>query len=231
MKRVILITFVLSVSLIFLSSSPAMGKEKKRYVAVKAGVYEPTGDLDDADFDSGFNGEVAIGVYSTNLALEAGVGYFESEASYSFFASDPDLGSINVDEDDEVEVVPVTVTLKAVIPADIFELYLGGGAGWYFANFDGKAIASGVSLGTPITGRASFDDDDAVFGGHAVVGGIVDIGEAFFFGVEGKYIWTEEAKAEGNVRVNADGMSVRVPIVLRGDLDGYTVTGVVGVRF
>jgi hypothetical protein len=71
MKRVVLITLVLSVSLVFLSSFSAMAQDKKFYMAVKAGIYEPTGDLDDADFDSDFNGEVAFGVYPIpNLALE-----------------------------------------------------------------------------------------------------------------------------------------------------------------
>jgi hypothetical protein len=232
MKRVVLITLVLSVSLIFLSSFSAMGQEKKVYVAVKAGVYEPTGDLDDAEFDSDFNGEVAIGFYPIpNLALEAGIGYFVSEASYSFFAFDPVYGSINLNEDDEVKVIPVTITAKGVLPADMFELYLGAGIGWYFASYDAKASASGVVLGTPIAGSASFDDDDSVLGAHVVGGAIINISEAFFVGVEGKVIWTDEAKAEGNVRVNVDGYSALVPIVMESDLNGYTVTGVVGVRF
>jgi hypothetical protein len=210
-----------------------MAQDKKFYMAVKAGIYEPTGDLDDADFDSDFNGEVAFGVYPIpNLALEVGIGYFEPEASYRWLIFDPVLGSANIREDDAVKVIPVTITAKGVFPAaDILEFYLGGGLGLYYADFDGKASVSGTLLGTPIAGTASFSDDDLVFGIHAVVGGIINITEALFLGMEGKFIWTDEAEADDDAVVSSGGESIAVPIVLEGDLNGYTVTGVVGVKF
>lgn len=171
MKRVVVITLGLSVCLIFLSSSSALGQEKNAYVAVKAGVFGLTGDLDDAEFDPGFNGEVAY---------------------------EPGLGFISGEEDDEVTVIPVTVTAKEVLPADMFELYLGAGLDWYFTNYDAKASVGGVVLDIPFSGTGSFDDDDSVFGARVVVGILMNIAENFFFGVEGKYIWTDDAKVEAN---------------------------------
>ena len=227
MKRAVLITFVLGVNLIFLSSSSAMGQEKNAYIMVKAGVYEPTGDLDDVGFDKDFNGEVTIGFYpNPNLVIEAGIGYFQSETSYSFL-----LSSINLDADCEVKVVPLTITAKGVLSAEIVEFYVGGGFGWYFVGYDAKVSESGLALGMPVTDTGSFDDDDAVNGAHVVGGAIINLSEAFFFGVEGKFIWTDEANAEGLVRVNVDGASSLLPIELAADLNGYALTGVVGVKF
>ena len=52
------------------------------YVTFKPGVYIPTSNLNSKGFDNSFAGEIAIGSYYTpNLALEAGVGYFQTEAS------------------------------------------------------------------------------------------------------------------------------------------------------
>ena len=201
-------------------------------MAIKAGVYDPTGDLDDAEFDTGFNGEVAFGRYVIpNLAVELGVGYWQTEASYGGVFVDPTLGVVTFSEDDEVQVIPITLTVKGVLPADMFELYLGGGIGWYFASYDTDAWMSGTVMDTPFRGSISFDDDDNVFGGHVVAGALINFSERFFFGVEGKYIWTAEAEASGTAQVIVDSTFVPVPIHMEGDLNGYTVTGVLGVKF
>lgn len=233
MKRVALTAFLLSFSLIFLLSSSAVAQETNNYVAIKAGVYAPTGDLDDADFDSGFNGEVALGHYvMPNLAIELGVGYWLTEASYSETLTDPTLGvTATMREEDEVRVIPVTITAKGVLPADMFELYLGAGIGWYFASFEADASMSVVYMDVPYRGTGTFDDDDNVFGGHVVGGALINITERVFFGVEGKYIWTAEAEASGTAQFAVDGMILQVPMEVESDLNGYTVTGVLGFKF
>ena len=54
MKRIAICTFLLCLALTFMDSFPVFGQESPNYVAVKAGIYSPTSDLD--DFDTGFTG-------------------------------------------------------------------------------------------------------------------------------------------------------------------------------
>lgn len=106
-----------SVVLLCLLSVAALGQEYPNYFAFKAGIYSPTGDLDDLGQSADFNGEVAYGHYfPPNFALELGLGHFES---------------------DDVSVVPVTLTGQAISEFTPFEFYGGIGVGLYFANFDG----------------------------------------------------------------------------------------------
>jgi opacity protein-like surface antigen len=165
------------------------------------------------------------------LAIEAGVGYFLTDVSYSGADVDPVLGFINMQGEDEVSVIPIMITAKGVLPLDNFELYLGGGIGWYFADVESKVSISGVMMDVPFQGTLTFEGDDNVFGAHAVGGAIINITEVFFLGVEGKYVWTDEAKFEGNLVINVDGESVPIPTAIESDLTGYTVTGVIGFKF
>jgi hypothetical protein len=212
--------------------SPRMERKNKSYVAVKGGFYGPTGDLDDIGYDDGFTGEVAIGRFvNPNLAIEAGVGYVSTEASMLVYLSDPSIGYGSVSENNEITAIPITITIKGVVPGDIFELHLGGGVGYYIGTFEGNLSGSGVVTGIPVQGTATFEDDENVFGLHVVGDLIVNITDAFFIGVEGKHIWTEEAKVEGTVDVVVNDMSFGVPIRLEGNVNGYMVTGVIGFRF
>ena len=214
MKRTAFTTFVLSITLVFFSSFSAMGQEKPYYITIKAGSYTPTDDLDDADFDTGFNGELSFGHYfGPNFALEAGVGYFETDVSFSGFNP---FVLVFFNEDDEVTVVPITLTVKALHPVDSFELYLGAGIGFYFANFEADISTTGL-------GNFSFDDDETVFGAHFLVGVNVNLTEVVFIGVEGKYIWTEEGTARDTVR--------GIVMEWESNLNGYTITGNLGFRF
>jgi opacity protein-like surface antigen len=162
-------TLLLSITLIFITSFSAMAQQTPTYITIKAGIYTPTDDLDDADFDTGFNGELAFGGYlSPNFALEAGVGYFQTDASFVGF--DPAVGFWS--EDDEVTVVPLTLTAKAVVPSDSAEFYMGGGVGIYLANFDGDFDSDFISV--------SFEDDDTLFGAHLLVGANFNLTEVTF---------------------------------------------------
>ncbi len=213
MRRTAFTILVLSITFIFFSSFSAMGQEKPSYITIKAGIYTPTDDLDDADFDTGFNGEISFGHYfSPNFALEAGVGYFETDASFSGYI--PFVGFAS--EDDEVTAIPITLTGKGVYPGEGFELYLGAGVGVYFANFEADASVSGL-------GSFSFEDDDTVFGFHFLLGANFNLTEVVFLGVEWKYILTEEGKAKDTF--------LGVPVTLEANLNGYTITGNLGFRF
>ncbi len=194
--------FVLCAVFLFVSTIAAnsFAQDKKGgYILIKPGVYIPQGDLKDKDFDTGFSGELVVGNYYTpNLALEAGVGYFRTEASKS---------GEGFNEEDDIWVVPVTVSFKGVLPFKGFELNAGGGGGIYFANINAKGNTS----------SGSFDNDGhaVAFGGHVLAGANVDITPKVILGVEGKYILTTGERLLGT-RVN---------------LNGFMVTGVIGYRF
>ena len=199
----------LCVVAIFLLPFSATAADKANYFSVKAGIYSPESD-DLEDFDTGFTGEIAIGHYlNPNFALELGVGYFKTEAS--FREIDPTLGSYR--EDDEITAVPVTLTAKGIYPVDSLELFGEAGVGVYFAS--GEADASWTGSGG---GSLDIDEDDTAFGFHLGIGANYNITQNVFIGVEGRYIW---AKAE----FEAYG------IELDADLDGFIVTGNLGFRF
>ncbi len=196
MKRSAILVLVLSCLFILSLPFASFADDKKGgYITIKPGAYFPTGDLNDKGFDNSFTGELTVGTYYTpNLALEAGVGYFQTEASKH-------------GEDDDVWVVPVTITFKGVLPLKGAELTAGAGGGVYFANIDAK--------GSDLSGHFSRDDSAVVAGAHVVAGVNVDVAPKIFLGVEGKYIVTTGADMLGG-HVN---------------LNGFMLTGVLGYRF
>ena len=139
------------------------------------------------------------------------MGYFETEAS--FWGYDPMVG--NWTEKDEIQAIPLTITAKGIYPGEGFELFLLGGVGLYFVNGE-------LDISTSALGSLSFSDDETVFGFNVGLGANFNITENIFFGIEGKYLW---AKAE--FEDVSDGMSLE----LDADLDGFTVTGNIGLRF
>ncbi len=165
--RVIL---VVAIALVFLFPISSTGQEKRDYITAKGGVYSPTGGLDDFNFGSGFNGEVAWGHYfSPNLAIEVGAGYFET---------------------DDIRVIPFLATGKAIYPTGNWELFAEVGVGAYFAKFKGD-------LNDPALGIIVFDDDDTVFGLTLGFGVNYNITEEFFLGIGGKYLVTSDAEFGG----------------------------------
>jgi len=188
MKRSAIIVSLL-LAVIFILSAPAtsLAEHKKwdGYLSFKGGAYWPTGDLQDADYDSGFNGEIVVGMYtSPNLALEFGGGYFQSTAS------------IVAAGDDKVWVIPVVAKIKGVLPLKGVELFGGGGIGLYFVNID-------VAGATPTTGK----DKDTVFGGQLLAGFNIDLSDRVFISLEGNYVFTAKAQLF-NSKVNLDGLTL-----------------------
>jgi hypothetical protein len=65
--------------------------ERPWYVAFKGGIYYPNNDLD--DYGTGFYGEIALNRYlSKHFALEAGLGYFETDNSENVSTFVPPIG-------------------------------------------------------------------------------------------------------------------------------------------
>ncbi|MFQ5781058.1 MAG: outer membrane beta-barrel protein [Nitrospiria bacterium] len=198
MRHPSLTTLLLGIAFIFALPLSAMGQD--HYVTLKAGFFSPTGDLNDIplEFDEGFYGGIAYGAYvGPNLALEGGIGFYLTDFSDAV-------------SDDDLVVIPVTVTLKGFFPTGIAEFYAGAGFGIHVADLESDD-----------NGIPTIDDTDAVLGFHLVLGANIDIINDLFFGIEGKHTWTSDADFE----------KIGTPFELGSNLNGVTVTGNLGVRF
>jgi opacity protein-like surface antigen len=219
MKRFLVAISVACFLLMSSVASFAQDRTGQYYSTFKGGVYSPTGDLHDGDFDEGPAGEITMGYYiNNNFATEFGIGYFRTESEHSETVSE--LGSVSeLGWDVDLQVIPITATFKAVIPFDNVELYAGAGIGAYLYRVDVDVSESVTIPGSgTISGSFSDDDTSAVVGGHFVLGATFDISPKWFLGVEGKYLFTDEATAfDEDIEI--------------GDLNGFTATGVIGYRF
>lgn len=189
-------------SSVFAAEEPTTDKPAN-YVALKAGIYSPSGtfDLDNFNggqrthFDSktGFNGEIAIGHYFLPfLALELGAGYFESKGSP---AAEP--GEI------KLKVVPLIATGKVFIPLGMFEPYGLFGVGAYITDLDVSGNSDDFRGSTKIT-----------YGLHAGAGFNINVTDNVFLGVEGKYLWAKPSFGGQDIKLN-----------------GFTTTANLGLRF
>lgn len=195
MKRILLMGFLIlfsSVSLIFFPFRSFAGDY---YISIKPGVYIPEYNhafLIDETFDTGPNFEFVFGKYvNRNLAGELGAGYFQTKGEIA-----PSRTGL------KEQVFDIFYTLKGLIPIGPVELYGGGGFGVYIS-------------------KASIYPDHEVntnLGLHALAGGIFNIDERLFVGLEGKYVWSSASFSNGSVTKDAQ-------------LDGIFVNAVVGWKF
>ena len=143
----VIVTF-LSAETIFAEERIGGSVNNMHYVAIKGGIYSPTDDLE--DFDTGFNGEIAINRYlSPYFALEAAAGYFRT----SYSEKGIDLG-YPYSGDVDINIIPVTATGKGIIPFDFGEVYAGVGGGIYFV---GRHVDENIF-------KLSHSDNDNVWG-------------------------------------------------------------------
>jgi opacity protein-like surface antigen len=187
-------------------------QDRTSYVSGKLGVYEPSGDLDDQGFGTGFNLEATLGTHLNRyLSVEGTTGFFITDADFAVFSSFFGFG----EEEDTLFVYPFEVSLRATAPLGRVNLYCGGGPGFYIAVLNSELDFGG------------FEDDDsdadAVFGGHLFGGMDFLISERMFLGVEARFIWTGEADLEPE--------PFGIPIRVKTDLNGYRVSAVFGLRF
>jgi hypothetical protein len=190
------------------------------YISFKPGVYFPqSNDLE--SFDTGFSGDIAFGFrFSPYIAAEFGVGYFNTEGEVTYMGR----------EEFDLDVFPITLTLKAILPYKKWEFFGLGGAGVYI-----------------VSGPFDADDDyydyyydhyyyyydhyyydhydydyDAVFGGYLGAGIHYNITPTIFVGVEGKYLWTD--------KVNGDEV-FGIPLETKFKMNGIIANAVFGIRF
>jgi len=195
MHRTALPVLVLVASLAIAYPLPATAAgPPPNYVQLKLGGYFPmASDVD--TFDSGFNGEVAVGRYlAPGFAVEGGVGYFETQGR---------MPGTSVDR--ELEVVPLTFSLRGTVPYGPFEAYGMAGVGVYF--IDDK-------LSSPAFQGQGASDSAADVGLHLGLGGKYTMANNVFFSLEGKYLW---------LSTGTFGIDTR--------LDGAVLTVNIGYRF
>ena len=190
-----------AIFLLMIGIGPALGADFENYVVGKLGAYSPNSH-DLSDFSSDFNSEVAFGHYlNPNVALELGVGYFQTDGNISIHASDTFFGK------EKIEVTPLTFSLKLIQPLSPgIELYGIGGVDAYFVHDSIDASSS--------TSFLHLNDDDTAFGAHLGGGIQFNLNRNVFLGGEFKYLWTK-------VHLYGDDVN----------LDGYRFTGNIGFRF
>ncbi len=189
------------------------GRDYVNYGQAKIGVIQPTGDLDDADYDTGGEIGAVYGRYLNRfLVVEAGIDAFATEQEIDGFNNIAG----RYEQDNVLGVAAFIVTLKGEFSFDRVNVFGGVGGGLYSVSLESDIDSSRL-------GSFDADDDDAVFGGHFVAGVTFDVTQRFFLGMEGLYRWTDDLDLQDTV--------ASIPVEYRGDLNGYSVTFNAGFRF
>lgn len=172
------------------------------YVVLKGGQYSPSGKYDINNFNrnttshletkAGFSGEIALGQYSNpDLALELGIGYFESKGSP---ASEP--GSTRL------KAVPIVVTAKGFTQLGRLKTYFEFGVGVYLTELDASGNLGSFSSRTKTT-----------YGLHAGAGFNIDISDKIFLGLEGRYLWARAVYSGQPIKL--DGLMTTIDLGYR----------------
>ena len=113
----------------------------------------------------------------------------------------------------DFDVVPVTVSAKALIPAGRVDPYGELGIGAYFTDFN---VANNLNTFSGST----------TFGIHTGGGVNVNVTEKVFVGVEGRYVWANPSFGNQKIKLNDDEYA------LNGfKLNGFTTTVAFGFSF
>jgi opacity protein-like surface antigen len=200
----------LLVSGVLISNATADDLDKKNYIILKPGLYSPQSDELD-DFRNGLNFEAGYGRYITKyIAAEAFFSTFYTTAKFS--GSDAVFGDFK--EEDFISTTGANLALKGFAPLKFGELYAMGGAGIYFLGVDADVDGSLIDL--------DFADYTTKLGLFLGGGANFNITKRIFLGVEGKYLWLETEFKD---------TVAGVPFELDADMQGFTISGVIGFRF
>jgi len=195
--------------------------DESNYMSLKPGMYSPqSSDL--KNFDKGFNWELSFGhQYNSHFAAEMAVGTFMTKANAQIIGQEIVQGTTyhyTTDTTANIKVMPITVSLKGIIPVNHTDFYGMMGIGLYSATARIKASGSIYDINGNLldTVDARYKDTESVFGFHAGVGFNYNLNSILFVGAEAKYLFASEAKFN-------NFSSVR--------LDGILGTAIIGFRF
>jgi opacity protein-like surface antigen len=189
MKKVNVLMLVMAVA--FTGFAAPAFASSANYTVLKAGLYSPSSsyhleDVNDGnrsrlDSKTGFAGEIALGHYfMPMLAVELGVGYFESKGSP---AAQPGEAKLTV--------VPLTVTGKVLLPLGLLEPYGLFGIGAYISDLDVSGSEQNFRTSTEIT-----------YGLHLGAGLNLNFHPTMFAGLEAKYLWAEPSFGGNHVALD-----------------------------
>ncbi len=216
----------LLIAAILLSIIPANVRAEsgmyRNYAKGGIGINDFTDDMDDTGYDENFSGSLAYGRYLADyLAVEGGINFFQSDHD--------DVHRRTGEDGDRWEntifVTSLSATLKGEIPMGPVRLYGGVGVASYFIFLHTDHRDSHWDHDDDDWDRHHDDeeDEDVVFGVHALAGISCEITSRFFMGIEGCYRWTDDMKLWNRY----DNQTEKI----EGDLDGYMVNLTFGFRF
>jgi hypothetical protein len=141
------------------------------YLFGNVGIFEPSDYYNDyygtyylSGYSSGLSGNVGFGSRVSPIgAIEGTVGYFSAER-----------GS------DKASAVPVTIGGRLILPHPVFEPYIGGGIGVYFASLEEQPFSGPP----PYSGT---DDSDTTIGGYFSMGMDFWLNPRTALNLEGRY--------------------------------------------
>jgi opacity protein-like surface antigen len=157
----------------------AVGFHAGPYLFGNIGVFEPNnysnnyndnynGAYDLSGYSSGPSGNLGFGArLNPFAAVEGTVGYFSAERGSS---------------SNKASVVPVTLGGRLILPNPMFEPYLGGGIGVYFARLKEDSISF-----TPTQVYPGTDDSETALGGYLSLGMDLWLNPRTALNFEGRY--------------------------------------------
>ena len=177
------------------------------YANLRVGAFLPQGSSV-RDFNSGLDLELAVGrAFLPYLVGEFSIGYASAETDPYLARYQSAQGGTypSIEMREGYQMVPVTLTVKAVLPAGSIEPWIGGGAGvaWVRIHQD------------PTGDLPTLTDSETTFTYHAGAGVTVQLGKRWYAGADLRYAF---AKVKW----------FNEPDVA---LDGLRVTAAVGTRF
>lgn len=185
--------FVLLVAAVAVQSpSVALAEPLPDYTVFKGGYYSPDQDYSVHDFNTsgarskleskkGFNGEIAFGHYvAPFFGFEFGVGYFESKSSPAI-----EPGKM------KLKVVPLQLSAKLFLPLGFFEPYGEAGIGAYFTKLEVNGNLGNFRGSSEVT-----------YGLHGGLGFNLNFSDAFFLGLEARYIKAKPEYGGQPIRLN-----------------------------
>jgi len=165
------------------------------YFSLKGGILDPR-----YGYDTGYNGEVAIGVkVNPYFIIDIGGGYYTTEKEILNVQG----YGYKYEMKETYSLIPITLTFKGNVPVGEgkAEIYGGGGLGYYLAKreYEEKREEPRYRYTyyypyyTTYTEEESdsYASDANALGYHAVVGCDFNVSKNFALGIEGKWFYVE----------------------------------------